>query len=428
MSGGEGSVLKDKRKGETDEEWKKRGGTWKTSVGVPCPPTCGCKKRHQRLRRGFATKKGAQKDLTQHLEKVNTKRYASPMTMTVERFLVDHWLPHLAALPTPLSPSTLNGYRTDVERVLPYIGDINLQDLDRHALNDMYSELSVHGSRKKGAEGGPLSANTVRGTHTVLGIAMDWALYMTWVPHNVVRDAKPPTPKEAEPEPRQVWNLEQMIQFFDEIEGSEHAVIIRLLSMTGLRRSEICGLRWSDVDLRDLDEASISVNGTTLSVRAQLVDWRPKSENSKRTFLIDPDTAEILRQHRVRQVEWFLQRGQPMPDHDRVFVGPRGGVTKPDTITQAFSRLVEKSTLPRITLHDLRHSHATQWADETLLTLKDVKAMTARFGHSTEAFTLKRYVKVNLRDQAAPLGRLTAKFRAARGDGGPDSPPTVISL
>ena len=91
------------------------------------------------------------------------------------------------------------------------------------------------------------------------------------------------------------------------------------------------------------------------------------------------------------------------------FVGPTGGITKPDTLTQAFTRLMSRSPLPRITLHGLRHSHATQMA--RLSTNKvEFKAVSRRLGHATEAFTLATYVDVELDDQAGPLGRLAAQM------------------
>ena len=408
---GTGSVTRDKRRGETDDEWKARGGTWKSSVRVPCPAGCdpGCGRRHQRLKRGFASKRQAQDELTSHLESVATQRYASPSQLSVEAYL-EAWLDGLPV--RVLSPTTLRGYRTNVERAYPYIGAIALQKLTATDLEQMYGRLRIGGFRHGRVKHGErlpvkgLSYSTIRSTHVALGIAFAAAARKGLVVRNVVPDADHPSTEAAKPERRPVWSLDEMLAFFDEIEGNDHEPFIRLAAMTGMRRSELCGLRWVDVDL---DAATVRVEQTTLVVRSELVDWKPKSKNSSRVFLIDPATVEMLRCHRVRQIEQRLRSGDGTPGHDRVFVGPTGGITKPDTLTQAFTRLMSRSPLPRITLHGLRHSHATQMA--RLSTNKvEFKAVSRRLGHATEAFTLATYVDVELDDQAGPLGRLAAQM------------------
>jgi integrase len=135
------------------------------------------------------------------------------------------------------------------------------------------------------------------------------------------------------------------------------------------------GLRWSDVDL---DAARLNVCQTIVAVEGTPTVDEPKSERSKRTIDLDPETVAVLRQHRVTQLELRMLCGPGWTDSGLVFTNPSGLAWHPDTITGTFQRLVDKSGLPRITLHRLRHTHITHYLKAT----HDVKEGSARDGHA----------------------------------------------
>ena len=110
----------------------------------------------------------------------------------------------------------------------------------------------------------------------------------------------------------------------------------------------------------------------------------PKTVRSRRTIAVDPATVEVLREYRKTQTELPLLLGPAWTDHGVVFAMPDGRPWNPDTITQAFDRLVRASALPRVRLHDLRHAHASH----LLAAGVNVKVVSERLGHASVAFTL----------------------------------------
>lgn len=156
--------------------------------------------------------------------------------------------------------------------------------------------------------------------------------------------------------------------------------------MTGMRRGEVLGLRWRDLDL---DRARLSVRQTLVAVGYEVVRSTPKSHNA-RVIDLDAATVEQLRAHQVRQKAERAEWGADYNDQDLVVAKESGEPIHPHTFSQAFERLVEKAGLRAIRLHDLRHTHAS-------LALKagvPVKVISERLGHESPAFTLKQYAHV----------------------------------
>lgn len=125
--------------------------------------------------------------------------------------------------------------------------------------------------------------------------------------------------------------------------------MFRLAGMTGLRRGELCGLRWVDVDL---DVGRIAVRQTITIVDGRLVIGGVKTARSRRTIDVDPATMAVVRSHRAAQIEQRLLMGAGYTDRGLVFAMVDGRPWKPDTISQAFDRIVKRSGLPRIRFHD----------------------------------------------------------------------------
>jgi integrase len=203
-----------------------------------------------------------------------------------------------------------------------------------------------------------------------------------------------------------VWSPSELRTFLSLGAGHHHGVLFRLAAMTGLRRAELCGLYWSDVDL---DAARLTIRRSLTAVRGQLVEGEPKTARGRRSVDLDEATAAVLRAHRTAQLERRLLVGAAYRDRNYVFVAPDGAPWSPDTIGHAFERLVARSELPRIRFHDLRHTHASH----LLAAGVNVKVVSDRLGHASVSFTLDVYGHVMPGQQASAAAAAAALVEGA---------------
>jgi integrase len=170
--------------------------------------------------------------------------------------------------------------------------------------------------------------------------------------------------------------------------------------MTGMRRGEILGLRWSDLDL---DAARLSVRHAVVAVGYEVVESTPKSQKA-RVIDLDAETIAQLRAHRQRQDEERAEWGADYQDRDLVVAKENGEPIHPHTFSQSFERLIAKAGLRPIRLHDLRHTHATLALEAGV----PVKVISERLGHESPAFTLKQYAHVIPGMQAEAAAQVAA--------------------
>ena len=159
------------------------------------------------------------------------------------------------------------------------------------------------------------------------------------------------------------------------------------LASTGMRRGEALGLHWSNVDL---DAARIVVNRSLTLVNEELVWASPKTARSGRTLSLDPETVAALRAHRRRQIEERLNAGEAWEDSNLVFCNEDGTALHPSRFTRRFVAATEQAGVPRIRLHDLRHT----WAILALQAGIHPKVVSERLGHATTGITLDIYSHV----------------------------------
>jgi integrase len=199
----------------------------------------------------------------------------------------------------------------------------------------------------------------------------------------------------------QVWTPAELARFLRSIEGSHNEALFRTIAMTGMRRSEAVGLRWCDVELTRgavvISQAATQIDGV------EQIDT-PKSRRSRRVIDLDPTTTAILQRYRASQRERLFMLGIPMQSDDRVFTTELGRPIRPDSVTQAFGRLVDSTDLPRIRLHDLRHTHASH----LLMAGVNVKVVSERLGHASVSFTLDTYAHVMPGQQAEAAAAVAA--------------------
>jgi integrase len=184
-----------------------------------------------------------------------------------------------------------------------------------------------------------------------------------------------------------VWDAIELRQFLDDLAGHRLMPAYYLAANTGMRRGEVLGLRWNDVDL---EKARLSVRQAVISVAYDVQIADVKTGSSRRTIDLDPRTVSVLREWRKRQLEERLLLGELHQDHGLTFSRPEGSPLHPDFFSQSFERLVARSGLPAIRLHDLRHTHATL----LLRAGVPVKVVSERLGHASPAFTMTVYQHV----------------------------------
>jgi integrase len=357
----------------------RKGNRYYAVVYEGTNPATG-KERH-RWYPGGATRREAEKVLGDLVKRIHDGDYRSPERITVGDYLTERWLP---LRKRQVRHSTWRSYVSQTRlHVVPYIGNVPLQRLTADDLDGLYDELLTSG-RRNGAGGG-LSPKAVRNVHGMLHKALADACRKGNLQRNVADLADPPKPGHSSA--MRVWTAEQLRQFLTEIADHPLGVAFHLAAHTGVRRGEVLGLPWRDVDL---DGARISVRQAIINVEYRKTLADVKTPTSRRTIDLDERTVDVLRSWREHQKKQAAIVGRALRDDDTVFARADGDTTHPDYFSQVFDRHLATSELPRIRLHDLRHTHAS-------ILLKagvPVKVVSERLGHSSPAFTMTVYQHV----------------------------------
>jgi integrase len=214
--------------------------------------------------------------------------------------------------------------------------------------------------------------------HKAWGDAVKWQI----LSRNVADSTTPPRPQTKEPK---TWTADDLRAFLGHIEGDRLSAAYFLAATTGLRRGEVLGLRWCDLDLA---APRLSVIQTLISVGGAASFSTPKTARGRRAVALDSTTVSALRAHRIRQLEERMALGLGAPSTDGlVFADIDGGPLHPSRFSEGFDRLVKAAGAPRINFHGLRHTHATL----ALAAGIHPKVVSDRLGHSTIAVTLDLY-------------------------------------
>lgn len=327
------------------------------------------------------TRKGAEKILGDLVKRMHDGDYRSPDKTTLGEYLLERWLPSKR---TRVKHSTSAAYESNIRlHINPYIGLIPLQKLQPEDLDELYVKLLTEG--KRNGAGGGLSAKTVRNVHATIQSALSDATRNGTVFRNVADIADPPSISRSG-RSMNVWTSEQLRTFLQAIADHELYPLYFLAATTGMRRGEIAGLRWRNVDL---DAARLTVNQQIVSVEYELIEDDLKTASSRRTIDLDEQTITMLKRHRRHQLEQRMATGR-RGDDGFVFAKPDGSAVHPDLISQTFQRFMAQTDLPKIRLHDLRHTHATILLQQNV----HPKVVSERLGHSSIAFTMTVYQHV----------------------------------
>lgn len=311
-------------------------------------------------------------------EQEHERRGTGRSRLTLAGHVERTWLPRKTR---QLRPVTLDGYRRQLRLyILPDLGPLPLRALRAEAIEALYEHLLTDGRADRT---GGLSTKSVLEVHVLLRQILDDAVGRGLLAVNPARQAVPPRHRRDQHRRPMAWTARELSLFLRSIEGHRHHRTWWLAAHTGLRRSELAGLRWRDIDLH---RSRLSVARTIVAVSGRVESSSGKTANAARTIDLDHRTVGILTQWRHDQATRF---GGANPERGLI-VGEGGEVLNPQTLSQGFDRAVAKSGLPRLSLHGLRHTHAT-------LLLKagvPLKVVSERLGHSTPAFTMATYQHV----------------------------------
>ena len=359
----------------------KKGNQYYAVIYEGIDPTTG--KERRRWHPAGPRRRDAERLVNELVKRKDDGTYRGPDRLGLGEYLTERWLPGQRS---QLRASTFDSYRRNIDlHVLPRIGGIALQKLVPEDLDGLYAALATDG-RRDGKPGG-LSPKSIRLVHLVLHKALSDARRKGTVIRNVAELADPPKQRARKRQEIKVWSADELHRFLDLSRDHRLHPTWFVASHTGMRRGEVLGLRWADVDL---DRRRLSVSQAVILVAYKMVISDIKTDTGRRTIDLDGRTVEVLRAWRKRQLEERLLCGAAYQDNDLVFARPDGTPTNPDLFSQSFDRLLTRSDLPRIRLHDLRHTHAT-------ILLKagvPVKVVSERLGHASPAFTISVYQHV----------------------------------
>jgi len=365
---------------------KRYKNSWEIIVSIGRDPVTG-KYKHQSFSvRG--TKNEAKKRLTEIQHQLDIGIFMQPRKTTLAEYLQcwlkDYVWPNLA-------PKTADGYELIIRRhVIPYLGNITLTQLKPEHLQKYYTDKLSNG--RCDGDGG-LSARTVRHHHTTLHTALATALKWGLIQRNPADAVTPPRFQNPE------WKTlteDDIHNVLDTARLTPYYTLFYLAIFTGLRRSELLALRWSDLDLY---MCKVYVNRSLHQIRNGGIVFRsPKTGKGRRAIDLDAATAITLRKRREYVEAIRVELGVLLNDSDLVFCNEEdGSPLRPDTVTHAWIKLTKRIGLSGVRFHDIRHSHASLMLKQGV----PAKVVSERLGHASIQITLDTYSHVTPGMQAA---------------------------
>ncbi len=320
-----------------------RGKTYTYVIDLPPNPLTG--ERRQKSKGGFKTEKEAWTACHLKIAEIEKGQHVDESKITIREYLQEYLETH--AKPN-FKPTSYDTEKTIIEaRIIPALGKIRLQALTPRAIKAFYAEL-----RKT------YSKEYVKNIHGVLKRALRLAytesgLLSEDIMSKVSMRSKVNSNEQKE---MQFWSVEEFTKFLEVSKGHVHYIVFSLAIYTGMRRGEILGLRWKDIDFENKE---LKVIQTANWTRSGLVIQRPKTNNSIRRVKLFQAVIDDL-QERYEQVQKLkAEYGDAYEDNDLVCCYPSGGYIKPKRITEGMEVLVRKAGVKKIRFHDLRHTHAS---------------------------------------------------------------------
>lgn len=338
----------------------------------------------KQINRIARTQAEAARRLREEIAKTEAGTYSDPTKITVEGWL-HRWLKEYAA--TAVRPSTLSTYQaTTKNHLVPSLGKIRIQQLRQDQI-----QAFVNAQNRAG-----LSPSTTRRHLVVLKTALEQARSCRIINHNPAEGVKLPKSKQKEIE---ALSLEETEKLLAVLPNTTNGRAIRFILGTGLRVSELCGLRWCD-----LEKDGFNVNQTTYTINGQVLSEdekkmvricaEPKTEKGKRYIPFNQRTFALTEEQRFVQISEKLRAGEaweggePGRGKQHVFATATGKPADRHNIGRAIRQAMKKAELKERGPHALRHTFATLWVQRG----QDIKTLSEILGHSKVSFTMQTYV------------------------------------
>ena len=357
---------------------KRYKGSYSIVLNLGIDPSTG--KRRQQWISVKGTKKDAEKRLSELLLQLDTGTFMKPSKTTLEEYL-ERWLRDYAW--PNLAPRTAEGYEHIIRRhLIPSLGSTTLTLLKPEHLQRYYSE-KLAGGRCDGK--GALNPTTVSHHHTCLHRALKIALKWGLINRNPADVVTSPRPQRSE---MHTMNEDDLHTFLEAAQRTPYYVLFYLALFTGMRRSELLALRWCDVDLL---LCQVHITRTLHHLRNGSIVFRaPKTAKGRRIIALSPSTVLVLREYKEKQKLDKAMLEIPVKDDDLVFSDLEGKPLLPDTVTHAWIKLVRRTGLKGIRLHDARHTHASLMLKQGV----HPKIVQERLGQASIQITLDTYSHV----------------------------------
>ncbi|MFZ0173285.1 MAG: tyrosine-type recombinase/integrase, partial [Acidimicrobiales bacterium] len=319
-----------------------RKGVWELRVSIGKDPTTGKYRTISQTCHGGAR---AADDALRDLVDRQVPIRSDGLKVTVSQ-LLNRWLEECERL--DLSPTTMRTYRAQIEQTIrPALGKVQLTRLTARDLDSLYGALKDRG----------LSPKTIRNHHAILSAALHQAARWGWVRENVADRAKPPHISQRRVKAPSVEMVRAIVEAAED-RDPRLAPMLMLGALTGLRRGELCALRWTDARL---DVGELNVSRSVVVVPRGLAEKSTKTDRDRRVAL-DEVAILVLKMHRANVDEWARQAETTAPDDAFVFSPYVDGSKpfRPDNVTGFFTRVRDSLGMPEVRLYDLRHFTATQ--------------------------------------------------------------------
>ena len=326
--------------------------------------------RRIRKYRTFDTKRDATRAFNEHKVKMDKGTQVMPSEYTFAQWL-DYWYKDII-LPQ-IEETTAYGYRGMIENYLkPQLGEIRLQKLTARDIQQYYTWLM--GEKK-------LSPNTVIKHHNLLTNTLNAAERQEYITKNPMRAVSPPKKRQRE---AKFYTPEQLGILLDKAVGTRLELPVFICAYLGLRRGELCGLRWGDVDL---EHQTITIENTRTQAGKKEIEKGTKTASSTRTLYLPDTLCDMLKAAREHQQACRAEYKNAYDDNDYVVVMEDGRPFRPNYLSELFGKFLADNDLPKIVLHELRHTFASLSNQAGIPAYNIGKAL----GHSTPATTQKIY-------------------------------------
>ena len=363
---------------------------WQITIELPKDPITG--KRVRKYKSVEGTKKEAERAMHEYIRELEKGYYVTDSKITISEW-IDTWL-EVYIVPN-VSPTTLSRYQGMIKRYIkPIIGHMQVQQL-----NTLAVQAWVNGLKISPSSGKPMAAATVKHAYHVLKGCMDKAVLAGIIPRSpCVGIMLPKGQKKA----AIIYDEEQIKQLIAVAKGTEMELVIDMELCLGLRRGELLGLWWQDIDW---DKKQIHIIRNRVVVNGKSVVKEPKTENSVRTIDMPDQLVQKLKLHQWACRANQQKLGTAYMETDYIIVHPDGKPIYPEYLSQMLTKLQKKADLPQCRFHDLRHLCATIM----LLQGVNVKVAQERLGHKDITTTMNIYSHVlpsSAREAAEKIGSL----------------------